>query len=220
MKDRIQNHAVIASVLLFFVVTILAGVWLVHFNQRELETSLRASLELKEKRLQELADITDRNGADEIVTKIIADCSRRPEFESLLVRLSELNGKELLTLQNLEDACGGFYAERKALMVSKLEQEFQNYSETVKFLLLLTSHDSVSYHVADWNALVTLEQERSDLLTEQRVLQKEIITALMQGSSVQSTRVQDLVHEAQEIAELLTVHDRQIDEKRDALMVP
>jgi len=218
MKDRIQNHAVIASALLFFVVTILAGVWLVHFNQRELETSLRASLESKEKRLQELADITDRNGADEIVTKIIADCSRRPEFESLLVRLAGLNGKELLTLQNLEDACGGFYAERKALMVSKLEQEFQNYSETVKFLLLLTSHDSVSYRVADWNTLVTLEQERSDLLTEQRVLQEEIITALMQGSLVQSARVQDLVQEAQEIAELLTVHDRQIDEKRDALM--
>lgn len=220
MKDKIQNHITISLALLFVAGTILAGVWLVHFNQRELEASLRESLELKELRLQELAEITDRNGADEIVTTIIADCSRRSEFESLLVRLADLNGKELLTLQNLEDACGGFYAERKALMVSKLEQEFQSYSEIVKFILLLSSHDSASYRLTEWNDLVMLERERSELLTEQRVLQEEIIVALIQGASVQSTRVRDLVRSAQEIAELLTVHDQKIDEKRNILTAP
>lgn len=218
MKDKIQNHITISLALMFVIVTILGGVWLVHFNQRELEASLRDALVAKEVRLLELAQITDRNGADDVVTQIIADCSRRSEFESLLVRLGDLNEKDLLVLQNLEDACGGFYAERKALMVSKLEQEFQSYSEIVKFLLLLTSHDSDSYQVAEWNVLVTLERERSDLLTEQRSIQKEIITALIQGSSVQSSRVRDLVRDAQEIGELLTVHDRKIDEKRGALM--
>lgn len=218
MKDKIQNHAVLALALLFVVTTIIGGVWLVHFNQRELETSLREALRVREIQLYELATMTDKNGADEIVTKIITDCSRRSEFEAILLRLTELNRKELLVLQNLEDTCGGFSAERKALMVSKLEHEFQSYSEIANFLLLLSPRDPVLRHVSEWNNLITLEKVRSDLLTEQQLMHENIITVLIQGESAQSSKVQNFVRSLHDITELLAVHDREIDERRDMLM--
>ncbi len=217
MKERLQNHILIASILLFVALAFVLGTWFVHFNQRELESAIRSQIGEERTTLMTLADITDRNGADDIIAATIADCSRRDEYESLLVKLSVLSKKELLTLQNLFEGCGSFYAERKALMVGKMERELQNYDDLITLLGTLSQHDLTSYNLDVWRELVTLERTRSTLLSDQKDIQADIISALILGESVSGERVSSLVVEAQEINQLLTVHDRQIDEKREKL---
>ena len=97
MKERLHNHILIALILFLVALTFVVGTWFVHFNQRELETTLKSQIEKDQTTLFTLADITDRNGADDIIAATVADCSRRDEYESLLVKLSVLTKKELLT---------------------------------------------------------------------------------------------------------------------------
>ena len=85
------------------------------------ETNINNQLEI----MESLAVETNRNGADEVVSKIITDCPKRAEFEGLLERLEALKHKDLITAQQLFDSCGGYYAERKAVMVSRLEREYE-----------------------------------------------------------------------------------------------
>lgn len=217
MKESIKNHILVGGTLLIFACALVVGVWFVHYNQANLEDALKTILSEKNKTLIDLADITDRNGADETITRIVSDCARRGEYESLLVKLSSLNMRDLLALQNLTDACGSFYAERKALMVSKLELEYVHYRETADLLSLLTTHEATEYHTEEWSELVELEKVRSSLLTEQESIQEKIVSVLIQGLSVQSTEVVKLVQDAQEISDLLGVHNSRIDEKREFL---
>ncbi|MCD5381715.1 MAG: hypothetical protein LR017_00180 [Candidatus Pacebacteria bacterium] len=55
-----------------------------------------------------------------MIASIITDCPNRTEFESLLARLHLLQHRELIRVQQHFNACGDFYAERKALMVARI----------------------------------------------------------------------------------------------------
>ena len=217
MKEHLQNHIFVATLLVFMSLSLIVGTWFVHYNQSSLETKLRTELNLEREKLMSLAEITDRNGADAVIETIIVDCQRRSEFESLLVELDTLSPKELITLQTLYESCGSFYTERKALMVSKLEREYEVYTRLITLLSTLTSHGLESYEQATWQELIDIEKSRSALLTDQTRIQADIITSLIVGESVQGQKVKELVREAGEIYDLLGVHARQAKEKRDLL---
>lgn len=217
MKEYIQQHIQISLHLIIIACTISFAAWVAHHNQTQAELAIASYTEIQEKNMLELASITDRNGADATVEKIILDCPRREEYESLLVKLGTLTKKDLLTVQNLYESCGTFYAERKALMVSKLEREFEIYDDFQKLQKSLGDNTSGSEHLEKWNELVNLEKMRSTLLTDQSAIQIHIITLLISGSTVYSKDVSSLVREANEIAELLAVNDHKIDELRSKL---
>ncbi len=214
MKENLQKHILVASVLLGIALVFVGGSWFVHHNQRALETQVRALLDEELEYMRTLVEITDQNGADSITETIISDCPRRGEYENLLNSLATLSKRDLIALQTLTESCGSFYPERKALMVSKLEREFAQYTKLLALLTPLSERDLDLYHKKEWEEIVALEKSRSTALRDQTRLQNEIITALISGASVQSTEVTSLARDAQDIGELLVVYNKRIDDLR------
>lgn len=219
MKNYESKHISIAIHLISFALAIVLGVGVAYYNQRHVETAIRTQLESQEKYMLALAVTTDRNGADEVIQATISDCARRDEYEALLVRLATLNKQELITVQNLFENCGNFFAERKSLMVSKLEREIEIYTHTIGLLETLRSNPSAIARRDEWKQLLEHEKTRSALLTEQFTIQKKIITLLISGMSAQSTGVYTLVQDAQKINELLIFNDTAIDILRESLTI-
>ncbi len=218
MKNALEKHLYIAFILFSVALTFVLSTWYVHHNQRALETLLREQLEEERSYLAQLAEITDSNGADSITQSIVRDCPRRDEYESFLGNLGALSMRELIAVQTLSESCGMFYAERKALMVAKLERELVHYNTLLDTLALLSGEDFDSFQRTEWNSLVELEKGRSAGLGDQARIQEEIIAALITGESSQSEHVTQLVQQAQEINELLVVQNQRIDEMRSRLV--
>lgn len=219
MKNYESKHILIAIHLISFTFAIVLGVGVAYYNQRHVETAIHTQLESQEKYMLALAVTTDRNGADAVIQETISDCARRDEYETLLGRLATLNKQELITVQNLFENCGNFFAERKALMVSKLEREIEIYTHTIELLETLRSNPSAIARHDEWKQLIEHEKTRSALLTEQFTIQKKIITLLISGMSAQSTGVYTLVQDAQKVNELLIFNDTAIDILRESLTI-
>ncbi len=219
MQTNSPQHIQIAIQLLIIACAIVAGVWVAQSNKNDLATQIEGRLTTQVALLKDLAVVTDRNGADPAIATIISDCPRREEYESLLIKLGMLTKKDLVTMQSLFESCGSFYAERKALMVAKIERELDEYLSLIEFLEILDGQIPDSREIERWKEIVTLEKNRSELLTDQNIIQAEIITLLISGSTVQSKEVSTLVLEAQEIGELLSVSDQKIDVLRNDIEI-
>lgn len=214
MKDYLQTHLHIASHLVVLALALAVGAGYAEYSNRDIESYIHERITKQEAVLLELSEITDRNGADVITEKIIADCPRRNEYEALLTKLGSLLKKDLIVLQGLSESCGSFYEERKALMVAKMDRELTALIEYTDVLRILNTKAADGVELDTWKQIVALEKVRSTLLIDQNIIQENIITALISGATVQSTQVADFVHEAEEINQLLSVHDQMIDEQR------
>ncbi len=217
MKDSLRTHIHIATHLLVIAIAIILGAWFAHFSNRAIETTVQEQVNAQKRELFELAEITDRNGANTSMDGVIEDCTRRSEYESLLVKLGSLSKKDLVSVQNLFESCGSFYSERKALMVFQLSDALKNLHEKNELLTSLNVEPIPQKDLEEWEKLVTLEKKRSSLLTDQTDIQAKIISALISGSTAHTVDVVSLVNDAQQIAELLTVHDHEIDTLRNSL---
>lgn len=216
MQEHIKSQSFIkiAVPLIGLAVTIAIGAFVAHYNQQKVASSIKEHLDTQANKLWDLAVVTDRNGADEVISRIIADCPRRGEYETLLNELGILSKKELITVQNLYESCGSFYAERKALMVSKLARELEIAEEYAEVLSYLDKKTVSSYKLDTWKEIVSKEEMRSSLLSDQTIIQSKIIALLISGATSSSKDVRALVQEAQEITELLNVQDHEIDTLR------
>lgn len=219
MKDYLYRHTQVALQLLVIACAIAIGAFVAHYNEKSAIRNIELHISDQEKRMYTLADITDRNGADEVVSSIIADCPRRSEYESQLAKLNVLPKKDLVTIQNLFESCGNFYAERKALMVATLARELENTKTFVDLLQLFDVKEAKQYRLEKWEELVRLEKERSSLLSEQTSIQEKIITLLISGSTPNNKDVRSLVEDAQQIGQILDVDNQRIDQIRDLLKV-
>jgi hypothetical protein len=217
MKKYIEENLIVAFTLTLIAAALIIGSLVAHYSQRRAESLLSERIQVEKSTLLNLATITDRNGADAIIENIVNDCSRRSEYEGLLESLETLSKKDLISAQNLFESCGTFYAERKALMVAKLERELEAYVDFVALLSQFQNDVDINHQVLAWKDLVSLESTRSSLLSDQAHLQSKIITLLISGSLVSSKEVINLVRDAGEISELLSVHDHRIDELRASL---
>lgn len=209
-----QNVLTIALPLVGLAITIAVGAFVAHYNQQRVTESIQKHLDAQVAILWDLAVVTDRNGADEVVSRIIADCPRRGEYETLLNDLGILSKKELITVQNLYESCGSFFAERKALMVTKLERELHIAHEYAEILSIVNKKSVSSYKLDTWKEVVAKEETRSALLSDQTAIQSKIIALLISGATTSSKDVRALVQDAQDIGELLNVQDHEIDTLR------
>ena len=213
MMEKMTKHSQVALHLVLFAGAIMVGSAVTFIKEMETRTELEQRLSESQEVLRDLAETTDRNGSDEELSSIFQDCTRRSEYESLLVKLGSLEKKDLITVQNLHENCGLFFAQQKALMVQKLRFELNNFEETL-ILYKRFGGEIQPYKVSVWRDLVSLEEIRSSLLYDLSVFQEEIITGLISGSRSQSEPIQTLVMRAQEISQLIAVHDKKIDELR------
>ena len=179
------------------------------------ESLIRTELDVVRGVLVESALLVDRNSPDQALAAIYSDCSKRNEYEFLLVNLSSLTRSELGRLSELSESCGRYFPVTKALMVERLERLVTRYATLVTFLFSVHARDALPYRVDDWRELAAAEHERSDLLFRQNELQDTIITALLAGDS--GSRVRNSVSEAQRIAIELTNLDSRIDALRAEL---
>ena len=217
MKINLNVQTVVGLQLLVVCVAVVVGLLVAQVQQKMIIQALEEQLNASHTTLRTLSKLTDQNSADEEVSAIVPDCSRRTEYESLLMTLHTLHKKDLVVVQNLHENCGTYYTMQKSLMVSKFDHEVQTYVHTVALLEKLGAHEAYATKVQQWNELLGLEKTRSSLLIEQTAVQKEVISALISGSSVQSQVVTDLLREASEINELLDVQNQKIDVVRESV---
>jgi hypothetical protein len=216
MKSYLSTHLLIALNALVIALIMVGTAWYVHSTKEETRTMLVGYINANTHTLVELAELTDRNGADELTAQIISDCPRRTDFENQLNSLGSASKKELLSIQQLFESCGAFYAERKALMVSRLEQVYAVLNNDLNLLETMRDLSGEERLLYGWKNLIELEKTRSSLLTEQTSIQEEIITLLIQGTETR-THITELVEEAQGVNESLSITDVQIDELRLSL---
>jgi uncharacterized protein YutE (UPF0331/DUF86 family) len=218
MKSFLSSHIIISSQALILALFITCTGWYIHREQIKVHESIVKMIDNQVSRISELARITDSNGADEIISTIVTDCKSRNEFESYLVHLNTASRKELLEAQQLFNVCGGFYAERKALMVSKLDREYKILTDYVALLSKLGDLDQRIQANRKWEEVINLENTRSSLLNEQVDIQEKIISLLIKNEPNTKKDVTDLLHRADEINQSLMVTDKQVDEVRNALV--
>lgn len=218
MKKFLTTHIMLTVHLLIFVVAISFGAWVAHHDKQLVVEHIEQSIDAQISLMTTIAVTTKRNGGDEVVSTIIQDCPRRGDFDVMLGNLNTLSPKELITMQQLFESCGSFFAERKALMVSRLVREYAILKDAVALLNTLTDTTNVDLHIDDWGRLVTLEEERSRGLTELVAIQKDIIVALIRNDADSTKNVKALVLSATELNESLSVTSTQIQELHDKLI--
>lgn len=189
---------------------------------KELESQTRLLISDQQTILAAIAETTARNGADAVTESVVRDCpnEERNRFDTLLGSLNNgLNQAELVELERLFGRCGSFFAERKSVMVSRLNREVEVYSAYVNQLNTVTG-DNVSdtYNLEEWQKLATEEQKLSTLFSELVVKQDEIISTLLTGSSPQSQEIITILREVNEIQETLAVTNAQINTLRTELI--
>lgn len=168
--------------------------------------------------VETLAKKTDNNEADAVIEGIVVDCSDREYFEGLLVRLNQLSHIELLQAQKAFDRCGGFFAQRKTFMTSRLAREYEVLRDYGEVRLTFIEDKQQQEILKDWGTVVELEERRSSLFNEQVSIQGDIIKTLIQGSSDQFLSITESMNRVHSITERLQVINKQIDNLRETLI--
>lgn len=216
MKAFLTDHLALSLYALTFALVIAVGAWYVDSTEQELTYLLTRNVQSHASALAELAAITDGNGADPRTESLIRDCPRREEFESMLALLDTASKRDLVATQQLFESCGNFYAERKAIVVDRMEHEYASLKENADLLVLLEDLDADTRASLRIRELIDLEKNRSALLNEQVTHQEAIIKGLISGED-RSVSVIPNAAAAQEIAQTLNVLDKQIDALRSEL---
>lgn len=190
-------------------------------QKSEAVSEIKVLIAQQETTIISLAEVTDRNGGDAVVSEIIKDCipEDRQKFDELLGSLANLKYTEIVEVDQLFDACGDFFAERKSLMVARLAREFEVYNDYVTLLRIIDDSAAyVQYPLDDWSELVSLEKQRSQLTSELVKIQKAIIAALLEGVPVSSQQMLDEITKAREAQETLSFTGVKIDALREGIM--
>ena len=100
-------------------------------------------------------------------------------------------------------------------MVAELTREHALLVSDLELLSQLRDLTPEELALKKWDSLIALETERSSFLSEQTDIQAEIIKLLIEGGN--TVRIQELVRQAQDVSQSLTVTDTQIDLLRSKL---
>lgn len=213
----LQKPFLVAGLFLFLAVSVAIGAWHAHTQVDDVIHKAELQITKQESVLYELAERTDRNEGDVVVNAIIKDCSVREEFEELLNNIGELSRTELRTLESYYEGCASFYAERKAIMIARLEREVEVLEQYTAFFETVAPERLSKFNLEAWQNLVALEKERSTGLNDQVRIQREVIEILLAGGVGVGESITALLQEAQSVGERLEVSGAQIDTLRESL---
>lgn len=216
MKNYLSTHLLVAANAVALAVILVGVAWVTSAARQDTVALLEKNIAAQVKVIEELAELTYRNAADEVTEKIISDCPRRVDFENQLATLGTASKKDLINIQQLFESCGAFYAERKALVVLRLEREYSSLTDDLAVLATLRDLTPREQKYKDWKSLIDFEKTRRDLLAELTDIQGEIIQLLITSSN-NRVRIAELVQQAQNVNQSLSVTNAQIDEVRQSL---
>jgi alpha-N-acetylglucosamine transferase len=213
MQTLHTNKKTLTLAFLFIALCALLSSFYINRIQKTYVTEVRAQIQKQQQTLQTLSKFASTDTADATTEIAITDCSplHRDRFDTLLSKLATLRGAELTEVENLFNECGSFYPMRTAVMVSKLEREFEVYSEYVKLLSLAdTKTDTTTFSLEYWKSIVALHTQKSNLSLRLVSVQGRIISALIERTPIQSESMQALLREGQDTKDSLLVVSKQI----------
>lgn len=226
MKERLKRlygdykYALILASILLGAAGAVHGI--VKHRLSNLTITIEGQIAEQQQLLTKVAQITARNGADDVIEGVVRDCnvSERNKFDDLLGRLDTgLTSTELTTLERLFGRCGDFFAQRKSVMVAKLTREVEVYASLVDQLQTLTGKKEIEmYKVESWRQLARDEEEVNKHFAQLVVIQDKIITTLLDGKSAQSEEIKAILGEAQETQGMLIVTSKQAATTRESLI--
>jgi hypothetical protein len=219
MHQFMKDKKFLALIFAVVFISVLASSLYIHESRKEYLLKTKLVIADQEKELSVLAQLTADDGADAVVSSIIKDCSpeNRSRFDTLLSSLGDLKGAELAEVKQLFDACGNFYAERKAVMSSRLSREYETYAELIDLLGTADARSAREYPRAAWGELIAKEAQRSTLYSDLVSLQGSIINELLAGHPVSSESLQTLLVKGQKTRESLDTLAKEITALREQL---
>jgi hypothetical protein len=177
--------------------------------------TLDAAILIQKDNLSDLADITRVNGADATTDRIITDCSSgdRERFDTLLDKLqANISDIELNELNTLFYACGSFYADRKAVMATKLLREVEILSDYMDLRSITTGKSSdEAMQLEAWKKLAESEIKTAEYFKELVQLQGKIIVELGNGKTSTSPEVLATLSKVSEVRGQMLVLGNQIE---------
>ena len=218
MEKILSIRFMLAVHLAIVAILVIAAAAIVNNQQDRLISELRSQIRSQHEILATLTIETDKNDTDETFAGLVKDCTARQRFEELLNKLTSLQRRELIELQQLFEDCGDFHAVRKSFLVYRLEREYEVLREEVLLLEEVIEDATLVAEVSAWGAIVGDEQKRSILLDEQVSLQREMISALLKGQRINSKELTEMITHTKSIVEELEAVDKQIDAIRSGLV--
>lgn len=215
-----EHKKVILVAFLGIFLTLMCVSWYIQEKQEAYTSFTERKIAEQENKLSIISDLLHKDSADEVVNKIIKDCSleNRAEFDLQLSKLPELRGSQLIEMEKLFNACGNFYAVQKAVMVSKLNREYEIYNDLVSIVAIADPKAKlISYNTENWKTRVELESKKSELFTQLVDLQGRIIRGLRQQMTISSDEMQAMLVEGQKVKEEIATLSMQIDSARQTI---
>jgi hypothetical protein len=218
ISQPIRKYILVAFAALFLFT---AGTSLyIHYVQNATKETVFLKIAEQQTQLSVIAELTATDGADTVVAEIIRDCSpeNRARFDTQLSKLDSLRASELTEIEQLFNACGNFFSERKAVMTARLKREYEVYTDLVDILKKIDERADVTlYKTEGWSNLVAMETKRSQLSSRLVDIQGAVIRELRSGVAIQSEELQATLVEAQKIKVELLDLSEEINHNRNAL---
>lgn len=183
-------------------------------QNRETVAALDTAIVEQEKNLLTLAEITRTNGADKATERIIADCTydERQQFDKLLDLLSaNISQQQLTDLNTLFYKCGSFYADRKAVMATRLVREVEIYADYLKLRSVMSNDAGKTKSVESWTNLAEAELKTAEFFNQLVSLQGKVITELNAGKKADSPEIAETLKEVNTVRGQMLVLSKQIE---------
>ncbi len=183
-------------------------------NSKTIAT-LDAAILIQSDNLRGLAEITRVNGADATTDRIITDCSagERERFDTLLDKLqANISETELNELTTLFYSCGSFFADRKAVMATKLQREVEILSDYIDLRSIVSGKSSEgASQLEAWKKLAESELKTAEYFKDLVQLQGKIIILLGNGQTPTSPEVLAILSQVNTVRGQMLVLSDQIE---------
>jgi hypothetical protein len=189
----IQKNKTSLIILAALIATVVSSVVIVNQRLGIYANTIEQHVDTQTELLVSVAQITARNGADEVTAAIVRDCSgsNRVKFDELLGRLDGgLSQMELSEVKRLFGLCADFYANQKLAMAAHLSREIEVLKTLVTQLDVVSLTDQLKNNeISSWESLATYEQTQGEKAADLVQAQKLIIDLLIEGKTASSPEI-------------------------------
>lgn len=190
-------------------------------RQQSVVVVLQDEIQKTEATLQTIAATTARLGADPVADSIISNCPSNDlaSYNQLLGRLNEgLSTPELTRLDRDFGRCGYRNFQRRSILVLQFESKMQLMQQHMALLELTGTRSDVVERLSAWEELLVAEQSLTLQFRRLTELQDQIIQALLLGSSIGSSEIEEILLEVKQTRDAMAVRHLQLESLREQLL--